>query len=84
MDCRRLFPFAFCLPLVSFSQAETDELINQKFENATGWYVDAIFAEIPITDGVGVPWVLVVLLLGASYFTFLFQGNKYQGIYYIH
>jgi len=79
MDCRRLFPFAFCLPLVSFSQAETDELINQKFENATGWYVDAIFAEIPITDAVGVPWVLVVLLLGASYFTFYFRGINIRG-----
>lgn len=69
-----MLPVSLCLPFLSYSQIGTDELINQKFENATGWYVDAIFAEIPITDTVGVPWVLLVLLFGAGYFTFYFKG----------
>ncbi|MDC7995789.1 alanine/glycine:cation symporter family protein [Altibacter sp. HG106] len=46
-----------------------DQQINHYFDAATGWFVDAIFAEIPITASVGVPWVLLVLLVGAGYFT---------------
>ena len=51
-----------------------DQKINSGFKNMTDWFVDAIFAEIPITSQVGIPWVLVVLLLGASYFTIYFKG----------
>ncbi|MFH6602050.1 alanine/glycine:cation symporter family protein [Maribacter algicola] len=54
-----------------------DELINRKFEDATGWFVNAIFAEIPITDSVGIPWVLMVLLFGAGYFTVYFKGINF-------
>ena len=50
-----------------------DERINEQFSNATSWFVDAIFAEIPITNGVGLPWVLIILILGASYFTGYFK-----------
>jgi len=70
---KKVFVFLFFLPFAVFPQA-TDELINQKFENATGWFVNSIFAEIPLTDSVGVPWVLIVLLFGAGYFTFYFKG----------
>ncbi len=61
------------------AQSSLDDQINEKFENATGWFVDAIFAQIPLTDEVGIPWVLVVLLLGASYFTFYFRGINFTG-----
>lgn len=50
-----------------------DQQINDSFDAATAWFVDGIFAEIPITDQVGIPWVLIVLILGASYFTFFFR-----------
>ncbi|MCD2260417.1 alanine/glycine:cation symporter family protein [Psychroserpens luteolus] len=50
-----------------------DEQINEKFSAATQWFVDAIFAEIPITETVGIPWVLIVLILGAGYFTFYYR-----------
>lgn len=70
--------FLFFLTFISTSilnaQSSLDEIINEKFENATGWFVDAIFAQIPITDTIGVPWVLVVLILGAGYFTIYFKG----------
>ncbi|MDR5591024.1 alanine/glycine:cation symporter family protein [Christiangramia sp. SM2212] len=50
-----------------------DETINAQFLNATGWFIDAVFAEIPITENVGIPWVLIVLILGALYFTVYFK-----------
>ncbi len=56
-----------------------DEQIDRVFENATGWFADAIFSEIPITDTAGIPWVLVVLLLGAGYFTIYFKGINIRG-----
>ncbi|MEX0290821.1 MAG: alanine/glycine:cation symporter family protein [Flavobacteriaceae bacterium] len=62
------------LPLVSYGQEGWDQRINDGFANATSWFVDAIFAEIPITAEVGIPWVLIVLLFGASYFTLYFRG----------
>ncbi len=55
-----------------------DDIINERFENATGWFYDAIFAQIPITDSVGIPWVLLVLLLGASYFTIYFRFINFR------
>ncbi len=56
-----------------------DQLINTRFDNATSWFVDAIFAEIPLTDSVGIPWVLVILIIGASYFTTYFKGINFRG-----
>lgn len=50
-----------------------DQQINEQFQRATDWFVQAIFAEIPITGVVGIPWVLVVLIAGAVYFTFYFK-----------
>ncbi|MHA7058259.1 alanine/glycine:cation symporter family protein [Aquimarina sp. M1] len=58
-----------------------DQKINNGFKNATDWFVDAIFAEIPITSQIGVPWVLLVLLLGASYFTVYFKGINFRNFW---
>ncbi len=58
-----------------------DQKINSGFKNMTDWFVDAIFAEIPITSQVGIPWVLVVLLLGASYFTIYFKGINFRSFW---
>ncbi|AXT63255.1 alanine:cation symporter family protein [Aquimarina sp. AD10] len=68
------------LPCI-ISQQNLDENINQMFGNATGWFVDAMFAEIPITSSVGIPWVAVVLLLGASYFTVYFKFINFRSFY---
>ena len=56
-----------------------DQTINEKFSAATSWFTNAIFAEIPITATVGVPWVLIVLILGAGYFTIYFKGINLRG-----
>ena len=49
-----------------------DQKIDEAFGGATGWFVNAIFYPVPITDGVGVPWVLFPLVLGAIFFTLVF------------
>ncbi len=51
-----------------------DERINTSFDNATRWFVDGVMWQIPITESVGIPWVLIVLIFGASYFTIYFKG----------
>ncbi|MDT0556791.1 alanine/glycine:cation symporter family protein [Patiriisocius hiemis] len=58
---------------LSLLNQSLDERINQHFSNATSWFVDAVFAQIPITNDVGIPWVLIVLILGAAYFTIYFK-----------
>ncbi|WP_340203048.1 amino acid carrier protein [Ascidiimonas sp. W6] len=67
----------FFLSSFVFSES-TDQLINKKFQNTTGWFVDAINAEIPIASSVGIPWVLIILTVGASYFTFYFKGINFR------
>ena len=64
----------FCFPTLAIAQSGLDEQINAGFESATGWFVEGIFAQIPLTNEVGVPWVLVVLIVGASFFTIYFRG----------
>ncbi len=67
--------------LVSNAIPTLDQQIDGAFENATGWFADAIFSEIPINETVGIPWVLVVLLLGAGYFTIYFKGINFRGFF---
>ncbi|WP_298515612.1 sodium:alanine symporter family protein [uncultured Kordia sp.] len=72
------------LPLVTLAQdtpTSLDERINENFKNATSWFTDAIFAEIPITGEVGIPWVLIVLMIGASYFTIYFKLINVRGFF---
>lgn len=62
------------LPL--FMQAQEmglDEQIDAAFGRATGWFVNFIFYQIPITDEIRVFWVLFPLILGATYFTIYFK-----------
>mgnify|MGYP003115263093 CR=1 FL=1 len=55
------------------STQSLDQQINEQFSDATRWFIDGIFAEIPISETIGIPWVLIVLILGAGYFTFYFK-----------
>ena len=64
------------LPLITFAQEEVQSIsdkIDHTFKYLTGWFVDLIFYAIPFTDTVKIPWVLLVLLGGALYFTFRFK-----------
>ena len=73
-----LMPF---LTLAQSNSSNLDEKINQLFANATGWFPAAMFAKIPITESVGVPWVLVVLIVGAVYFSIYFKFINFSGFF---
>jgi len=69
-----------------FTQAQKnsssiDEKINQLFADTTGWFPAAMFAKIPITESVGIPWVLIVLIVGAVYFSIYFKFINFSGFF---
>lgn len=49
-----------------------DQKIDEVFGFATGWFVQGVFFEFEIF-GVGIPWVLFPLILGALFFTVYFR-----------
>lgn len=76
--------FALLLPLLNFAQDTEkgiDQIIDEKFGAATGWFVEAVFYQIPFSDTVSVYWVLFPLILGALYFTFYFNFINFRGFF---
>ncbi|MFD2566368.1 alanine/glycine:cation symporter family protein [Pseudotenacibaculum haliotis] len=70
--------------IASFAQENTqslDQRIDQSFANATDWYTNAILYEIPITQNISIPWVLIILVCGALYFSFYFRGINFRGFF---
>ena len=74
-----------CLtPLLSSAQETTqslDQQINESFHGATSWFTNAILYEIPITNTIAIPWVLIILVGGALYFSFYFKGINFRGFF---
>lgn len=71
---------ALFTPYLMIAQEQgIDQKIDQAFGSATGWFVQGIFAAIPITESVSVPWVLIVLLAGALFFTLYFKVINIRG-----
>ncbi|MCB0793681.1 MAG: alanine:cation symporter family protein [Flavobacteriales bacterium] len=74
---------ALFAPMALLAQEEggLDERIDQAFGNATGWFVEIIFYQIPVA-GVPIFWVLFPLILGATFFTiyFRFPGVRLFGV----
>ena len=65
---------ALILPFISSAQDKgIDQIIDEKFGNATGWFVDFIFYKISFSENVQIFWVLFPLILGATYFTIYFK-----------
>lgn len=75
----QLLSLGTILPLAA-AEKGIDQVINQKFADLTGWFVQGIFASIPVTDNVGIPWVVVMLLLGACFLTLYFKFINVRGI----
>ena len=75
--------FALLLPFLNFAQdaqeVGIDQKIDKAFGNATGWFVEAVFYQIPFTDTISIYWVLFPLILGAVYFTFYFNFINFRG-----
>jgi len=69
----QLLLISFLLPLLTFAQGKSfTDIADEKFGEYTGWFVGAIIYPINIA-GIGVPWVLFPLIIGALYFTFFFK-----------
>jgi AGCS family alanine or glycine:cation symporter len=66
------------LPLFTFAEGAADK-VDELFRAYTGWFVNAIFYEIPFTDNFKIPWVLIVLVGGALYFTVYFKFINFSG-----
>lgn len=75
----QLLTLGTILPLAA-AEKGIDEMINEKFGSATGWFVEGIFASIPVTEHVGIPWVVVMLLIGALLLTIYFKFINVKGL----
>lgn len=70
----------FAYSLATFAQEPTtSEKIDTVFKKYTGWFVNAIFYEIPFSEDYKIPWVLIVLIGGAVYFTIYFKFINFTG-----
>ncbi len=73
---------ALILPFFSRAQDKgLDQIIDEKFGEATGWFVDFIFYQIEFSKDVKVFWVLFPLIFGAAYFTLYFKFINFTGIW---
>ncbi len=70
------------MPILTFAQEKgLDQQIDEVFGNATGWFVNFIFYQIPFTDDIKIFWVLFPLIIGASYFTIYFKFINFRGFF---
>ena len=78
---KKLLSLLFLLvPFFNFAQEKgIDQRIDEAFGYYTGWFVQAIFAPVPITKDVGVPWVLIILISAAIFFTIYFRFINIRG-----
>lgn len=82
MKYRLLSFLSLMLPALSFAQEQsTSEKIDAVFSKYTSWFVDAIFYEIPFTEEFQLPWVLIVLVGGALYFSIYFKLINFTGFW---
>lgn len=76
--------FTLILPVLTFAtQAQEkgiDQIIDEKFGAATGWFVKIIFYQIPFSEDVKIFWVLFPLIFGAIYFTIYFNFINFKGV----
>ena len=73
---------SFLFPFMSFTQEKgVDILIDEKVGDYTGWFVNLIFKNIRFTDNVIIPWVLIVLVAGALFFTIYFKFINIRGFF---
>jgi AGCS family alanine or glycine:cation symporter len=78
---KKLSALLFLLaPFINFAQEQgLDEKIDQAFGDATGGFVSFIFYAIPFSEEIQVPWVLIVLIGGALFFTAYFKFINVRG-----
>ncbi len=77
---KKLISLIFIIsPFIVFAQEKSaSALIDENFKKYTSWFVDLIFYEIPFTETMKIPWVLIILLGGAIYFTLTFRFPQFR------
>lgn len=65
--------FSLLFPTLIFAQNTISDKVDSFFENYTSWFSDFIFYEIPFSENFEVPWVVIILIGGAVYFTIYFK-----------
>lgn len=74
--------FTLIIPIFTFAQTPSvSDRIDSVFQNYTSWFVELIFYEIPFAGNFGIPWVLIVLIGGALYFTLYFRLINITGFF---
>lgn len=82
MNKKLLSLLLLAIPMLTIAQEKgLDQQIDEAFGDATGWFVDLIFYQIPFSDSVSIYWVLFPLILGATYFTFYFNFINFRGFF---
>ena len=77
MKYRHLFLLTLFLPVFSFAQEKgLDEKVNDAFMPFATWWEATVLTSVPIA-GYNIPIVLILLILGATFFTIYF---KFPGI----
>jgi AGCS family alanine or glycine:cation symporter len=71
------FLTAFSLPYLSFAQDTRerglDERINEWFAPIAGWWESVVFFQVRFSDTISVPFVVILLVGGALFFTLYFS-----------
>jgi len=68
------------IPIITFAQNNSaSDRVDAIFQKYTGWFVDLVFYEIPFSESFQIPWVLIVLIGGAFYFTIYFKLINFTG-----
>lgn len=78
---KKLIALLFLMvPFINFAAEKgIDQKIDEVFGAYTGWFVNMIFAPVPFTDTIGVPWVLIILIGAAIFFTIYFKFINFRG-----
>lgn len=71
---------AIITPLFTFAaEKPLSQTIDEGFGWATNWFVVGIFAEVPLPGGMSIPWVLIVLVFSAVFFSLYFKLINISG-----
>ena len=86
MKYRLLTLFSFLLPFLSTAQENAekglDEIVNDAFMPFATWWENTVLTPIPIA-GYDIPIVLILLILGATFFTVILNFPVLQNLVWL-
>jgi alanine or glycine:cation symporter, AGCS family len=78
-----LLSLALVFPAAA-AHAQLAERVDARFAQATGWFVDLVFATLPTEGliGVDLPWIVGWLVVGATVFTIYFGAIQIRAFWH--